>query len=263
MKWNRFIGLSGVDPSENSRARLCSKILEWPILAVTLWVIALWYLSWKDSSYKFTLMHDAMLWSLFIVETLALSILVDDTKRYLKGNWINLVIIVLGLPILWGGIAFGYALRALRLFTLFSLLFHVGSSVRQLLSQNSLGPTLFGAAIVIVMAGFMIAVIDPGISSASEGIWWAWVTVTTVGYGDVVPTSSLGRFFGGILIFIGIGLFAMLTASFAALFISRTEEEEHDRLEKALDRVEKLEQQIDKLHDKIDHLIDRSSPPKN
>ncbi|BFM16159.1 hypothetical protein R50073_23420 [Maricurvus nonylphenolicus] len=257
MKWTQVIGLSGVDPEENSRARLCSQILEWPMLAATLWIISLWYLSTKDSSYQFTYFHDAILWGLFIVETTALSVLVDDTKRYLKGNWINLLIIILGLPILWGVGPYVLALRALRLLTLLSLLWHVGSSVRHLLSQNSLGPTLCGAAIVIVMAGFMIAVIDPGINNASEGIYWAWVTVTTVGYGDVVPTSDMGRFFAGVLMLIGIGLFAMLTASFAALFISRTEKDEHDRIAQTLDRVEKLEAQIQSLHEKMDVLLER------
>lgn len=250
MKWTQVIGLSGVDPKENPRAHLCSQILEWPMLAATLWVISLWYLSTKDSSYQFTLFHDAILWGLFIVETTALSFLVDDTKRYLKGNWANLLIIILGLPILWGVGPYALALRALRLLTLISLLWHVGSSVRKLLSQNSLGPTLCGAAIVIVMAGFMIAAIDPGINSASEGIYWAWVTVTTVGYGDVVPTSGMGRFFAAVLMFIGIGLFAMLTASFAALFISRTEQEEHDR-------VAQLEREVKSLHEKIDTLLER------
>lgn len=259
MRWTQVIGLSGVDPDENPKARLCSQILEWPMLAATLWIISLWYLSTRDSSYQFTYFHDAILWGLFIVETTALSILVDDTRRYLKGNWINILIIVLGLPILWGVGPYVLALRALRLLTLFSLLWHVGSSVRNLLSQNSLGPTLCGAAIVIVMAGFMMAAIDPGIDSASEGIYWAWVTVTTVGYGDVVPTSNMGRFFAGVLMFIGIGLFAMLTASFAALFISRSEKEEHDRLDKTLERVEKLETQIEHLHTKIDTLLERRS----
>ena len=138
---------------------------------------------------------------------------------------------------LWGVESYGYALRLLRILTLCSLLLHVSGSVRKLLSRHTLGPTLAGTAIVIIMAGFMIAAIDPAIDSAADGIWWAWVTVTTVGYGDVVPVSELGRAFGGILILVGVGVFAMLTASFAALFISRSDEEETRELKDALPNV--------------------------
>ncbi len=262
MNLARLVGLKGVHPKENHRALLCSKILEWPMLVATLWILSLWYLSTKDSQYQLSLMHDATLWGLFIVESVLLSILVDDTRRYLRDNWMNMLIILAGLPLvipsLWDSSMTLFAMRLLRILTLFSLLGHVSSSVRKLLLQNSLGPTLFGAAIVIVMAGFMIAAIDPGIKTVADGIWWAWVTVTTVGYGDVVPTSNLGRFFAGILILVGLGLFAMITATFTTLFITETEKEERKRLSKALSRIEHLESKIESLHSKLDHILNKN-----
>lgn len=166
MNLTRLIGLKGIHPRENRRAQLCSQILEWPMLAATIWVLSLWYLSTKDPLYELTRFHDATLWGLFVIESLLLSFLVDDTRRYLRGNWMNLLIIVLGIPLilpwLWETTLIFFAIRLLRILTLFSLLEHVGTSVHKLLRQNALGPTLVGAAIVIVMAGFMIATIDPG-----------------------------------------------------------------------------------------------------
>lgn len=255
MRWNEAIGLRGVDPHENERAKFCSQVLEWPMLVATLWIIALWYLSNSSPLYTLKPIHDLALWSLFIFETLVLSVLVDDTKRYLRGNWVNLAIILFGIPILWGATSYIYALRILRVLTLVSLIVHVISSLQKLMSRNSLGPILLSAAIVVVMAGTMIATIDPGIKTAGDGIWWAWVTVTTVGYGDVVPVTPLGRFFGGILILIGIGLFAALTASFATLFMSNAEKDQQIEIRKTLYKVDSIHRRLARLEQKLDALL--------
>lgn len=62
----------------------------------------------------------------------------------------------------------------------------------------------------------MMAAIDPAINNIWDGMWWAWVTVTTVGYGDIVPVSGPGRILAGILMLIGMGLFSLFTANFSA-----------------------------------------------
>jgi voltage-gated potassium channel len=103
------------------------------------------------------------------------------------------------------------------------------------------------------MAGVMMAAIDPGILTVGDGIWWALVSVTTVGYGDIVPTSGVGRVFGGALILIGLGLFSLLTASLTAIFVNR--EEPPDKHNRALmNKMLALEQQIAQLDEKIDQI---------
>ncbi|MGB5224225.1 MAG: potassium channel family protein, partial [Arenicellales bacterium] len=107
--------------------------------------------------------------------------------------------------------------------------------------------------------------IDPGIESVGEGLWWAWVTITTVGYGDVVPVTSEGRLIGAILILIGVGLFAMLTASISVLFISRSDEEMEENLEqqmrenetKAMAQLSRIEKKMEKLEQQLGELLDR------
>jgi voltage-gated potassium channel len=66
------------------------------------------------------------------------------------------------------------------------------------------------------------------------GLWWAAATVTTVGYGDVVPSSPGGRLIGGLLMFLGIASLALLTAIAASAIVVgevRSEEREIEREE--------------------------------
>ena len=60
---------------------------------------------------------------------------------------------------------------------------------------------------------------DSNIHSAEEAIWWSYVTITTVGYGDYYPVSTEGRFVGVLLLSLGIGLFGVITGFLANAFI--------------------------------------------
>jgi len=168
--------------------------------------------------------------------------MVTNKTTYLKSNWLNLVIILVGLPLLL--IDYGpmiTILRGLRVFFIIGLLVPwLGLSIK-FLTDNRLDTTLFAGVIILLFAAVLIVEIDPNINSIKEGIWWAWVTISTVGYGDVVPTSNLGRLFASILILIGLGLFSVITANFAAILIQR------DTKEKAENTQQRWQQGIVKL----------------
>ena len=78
---------------------------------------------------------------------------------------------------------------------------------------------------VAVVAGFVITLVDKeDFSSFGVGVWWALVTLATVGYGDVVPTSPWGRVVGGAVILFGITFLSFLTATVTSLFVSNDQE---------------------------------------
>ena len=52
-----------------------------------------------------------------------------------------------------------------------------------------------------------------------DGLWWATATITTVGYGDVFPITSLGRIIGGFTMLVGISTFAVVTAKVAEFLV--------------------------------------------
>ena len=260
--FSRLVGAAGVPANERLIARRLGIIFEVPLLVAALWILLSWW-SNRDTDHPINDIYDLVLWGFFVIETVVLSIAVRDTTDYLKSNWLNLFIIALGLPILLGLPLYFGALRLLRLVIIFALLMHVGSRVRKMLSRNELGATLLATAIVIVLSGLMMARLDPAIESPWDGIWWAWVTITTVGYGDIVPESHVGRALASVIILFGMGLFAMITASFAAFFIRQDEENLVSAEEANLQHLIAIEQKLTRLEAKIDQLNEQTDDAGN
>jgi voltage-gated potassium channel len=75
-------------------------------------------------------------------------------------------------------------------------------------------------AVVTVACGIVIRFVDAAdFDTVGEGMWWAVQTVTTVGYGDVVPHHAAGRIIGAILMLSGIGFLTVVTAVVTAAFL--------------------------------------------
>jgi voltage-gated potassium channel len=85
--------------------------------------------------------------------------------------------------------------------------------------------TIFMVLLVVEVAGIAILAVeskDPAgnIKTASDAVWWGFVTITTVGYGDYYPVSNAGRVIGTFLLFGGIALFSVLTGFIANAFLA-------------------------------------------
>jgi voltage-gated potassium channel len=79
--------------------------------------------------------------------------------------------------------------------------------------------------VIVLISGGLIAVFEPDLSFAS-GVWWSIVTLTTVGYGDISPSTPGGRILAVLIMFFGIGLLGMLSASLATLLIRKRMKED-------------------------------------
>jgi len=76
---------------------------------------------------------------------------------------------------------------------------------------------------VTVIAGALIHFTDKqNFPSIGDGLWWAVQTVTTVGYGDAVPTSTTGRLIAALVMIGGIGFLTVITAAITSTFIENT-----------------------------------------
>jgi voltage-gated potassium channel len=73
---------------------------------------------------------------------------------------------------------------------------------------------------MVVLGGVLVRLTDPShINSIWEGLWWSAQTVTTVGYGDVIPESALGRIIATVVMLGGIGFVTVTTAAITSLFV--------------------------------------------
>ena len=231
------------------------------MLLVALWIPLQWYL--EEVQAIPTLLArtaDWLVWLAFLIETALLSALVKDRRAYLSGNWMNLVIITGGMPFFWQFAPLVGLLRSFRLILVVVILARLSKSVRTLLSRHQLGNTLAVAFIAMVLSGVIVSRIDPSIGTVWDGMWWAWVTMATVGYGDVVPHSAAGRLFGSLLILFGVLLLSLLTANLAAFFID-TDVEKIERDEKSADR---MLREISARLERVERMLEeRQTPKKN
>jgi voltage-gated potassium channel len=84
---------------------------------------------------------------------------------------------------------------------------------------------------IAYIAAVQITITERGVEGSNiktfaDGLWWAVTTVTTVGYGDRFPTTTEGRLLAVVLMFMGISLVGVITASVAAWFVKMSQDEE-------------------------------------
>ena len=106
-----------------------------------------------------------------------------------------------------------------------------------------------GAALTLTIAGGVTAwLIDrDDFNSLGDGLWWALQTVTTVGYGDVVPTNPIGRLIGTVLMLQGIALVAVVTAAVTATFIEQQRRRGHSTEAELLAKLERIESRLSEM----------------
>jgi voltage-gated potassium channel len=102
---------------------------------------------------------------------------------------------------------------------------------------------------ITILGGVLIWLLDnhefPTIGS---GLWWSVQTITTVGYGDHVPSSREGQFVGTVIMIAGIGVLTVITATVTAVFVESTRIRlGHDRDQELHARLERIEQRLEQL----------------
>ena len=95
--------------------------------------------------------------------------------------------------------------------------------------RSAVGVIVSATAVVVVLAGVAMRVLDHSeYSNVWVGMWWALQTVTTVGYGDVIPAGSTGKVIGGIEMVLGVSFISFLTAGVTSAVIQRSQDKRHE-----------------------------------
>lgn len=190
------------------------------------------------------------IWAAFVGEYLLLLWLAPDRRLFVRTHVLDLVVIAApALRVL----RVARAARAARLVRVLAVLSGLTAGLRRVLTRKGVVAVLISALLLVTGGAAAMQAAEgslgAGFASYNACLWWAAVTLTTVGYGDMVPQTPLGRAVAFVLMVFGVGLYGTITASIAALFVEQSTEgpetrelrslrEELVRVREALERIE-------------------------
>jgi len=193
---------------------------------------------------------------LFLGDFLFKLMTVKKKGNYLKWGWIDLVSSIPNLESLrWG--------RGIRVIRIFRILRGIRSTklILKVLFANRAKGTFVSVSLVsfFLMIFASIAILnfetsnESNIKSASDALWWSFVTITTVGYGDFYPTTLFGRLVAAALMIAGVGLFGTFTAYVATAFLQNTNDQENKSEGTILLELKAIGTKLDSLKGQLDN----------
>jgi voltage-gated potassium channel len=165
-----------------------------------------------------TTLINSVVYGIFVIDYFLRLALSTDRRRFVRANVVDLLAI---LPAdQFRALRVLRVLRFLRIVRAGSILARVTRDVRGVAATNGLSWVLIVAVGVIAVSGAAVYFVEPGIDRWGDAMWWAVVTATTVGYGDVAPETGAARVIAVLLMLVGIGTIGMLTGSIATFFLT-------------------------------------------
>ena len=194
---------------------------------------------------------DTTVWIIFVADYFTRFYFAADKKRYVKTHIIELIAILPFDALFKGLRSFrlfrmfrsARALRALRLIRLVAYFGRAHQYASRFLRRHNFQYVLFFTVCTILIGTAAVRYFEQ--MGFHDALWWALVTATTVGYGDISPSTAGGRVVAIILMLVGIGFISTLTGTIASFFVSPDTEEENkprnEFLSLALRRLENFE----------------------
>ncbi|MBC7416024.1 MAG: two pore domain potassium channel family protein [Herminiimonas sp.] len=125
------------------------------------------------------------------------------------------------------------------------------------IERRRLFQLLAAAGALMAIAGGGFYWLEPQVHSYADGLWLAFITAATLGYGDMVPSTPASRIFAVFIVLLGYAVFSVVTASIAALFVG----EDEKRFERELHAdVRHLRHEIGLLRDELRKSEQRQAP---
>ena len=227
-----------------ARRRRWEQATDWPLMVAAVIFLAAYAIPVLEPGLPIWLLDlcrwlSWITWGVFVVDLIVRLALADERVRYLGRHWYDLLVIVLPL------------LRPLRLLRLIPLLSVLNRRAQTGLRGRVAIYVAGGASLLAFVAALAVLDVersspDANISDFGDAIWWAVTTMTTVGYGDHYPVTSVGRVVAFGLMLGGIALLGAVTATLASWLVESVHAEKQ-QAEDLQATVRRLEAKIDLL----------------
>lgn len=152
----------------------------------------------------------------------------DNRKAYFKRYWVDLLA---SIPFMTFFRAFRLvrAVRIIRMLRGIKALIPIIRRIGMSRTQNILISYVIILTIVMMYCSLAFYSfekgVNPNVNEFFDAIWWAFISITSVGYGDIYPLTFEGRMIGIVLTLLGMGLFSLITAGLASSFLQASQRE--------------------------------------
>jgi voltage-gated potassium channel len=123
---------------------------------------------------------------------------------------------------------------------------------RILTSRHVFARLIVTTVILTILFGVLISLVDrKEFPSVWLGMWWAVQTVTTLGYGDIVPTQLTGRILAAAVMIVGIAFLSLITATVASVLVSRASQDVSSEEADLMAALKMVEQRLESLEQEL------------
>ena len=255
---------ASIEQDQSDAVRLHSTTYDLFIVSLTIFslvVMVLLLVPWLSEATRTTLLFiDTIICIIFLGDFFSNLHRSPSRSQYFfrGGGWLDLLGSIPAIPIF----------RLARLARLARILRFVRGENRQAIvddflanrAQSTLLVTILIAIVVLSVSAIVVLQVESrsdeaNILTGGDAFWWAFVTITTVGYGDHHPTTMSGRIMAMILMVVGIAIFGVLASFLSAAFIAQEEEEMSDEMLELHGKLTSLQKDNEEIKNQLHALI--------
>jgi voltage-gated potassium channel len=196
-------------------------VLGFSLLAVGLLIVQ-YVLPVREETVRLLEWSDLLLGAIFFGDFVRNVLTAPDRRRYLlRSGWLDLASSIPAVDALRLA-RLGRVLRIVRVIRVLVVSRQLGRRLRESPRENALLTAAFACTVLIITGAVAVLEFEFGrgnIDSASDALWWALATISTVGYGDHTPVTAGGRIVGGVLMLAGVGTFGLMAGLLASMLL--------------------------------------------
>jgi voltage-gated potassium channel len=184
-------------------------------------------------------------WAVFVVDYITRLVITENRWRWFYRHLLDLAIVVLPM------------LRPLRLMRFLTVLALIGRNTGNMLRGRVVIYTVGATVLTVFIASLAVYDAEYGVGDIEtfpDAVWWAFVTITTVGYGDFYPVTLTGRITAVGLMVGGLALIGVVTATLASWIVERVADQNTQTVNATEAQVEQLRLEIGELKDLVREL---------